>query len=146
MRNRNSKRLVPLSQRGDLTIAAGDPDMRGWWVFSADGDRVGRVHDLIVDVDAMKVVFLDVLLSATARPNRVSDDHHVVAPVRDVHLHEPSKWVFVESLTTAGFAALPRYDRNSARQAEPPRTRRIEIGRGVRLVGGEHERGRRSSR
>lgn len=139
----SSKRLVPLSRRGKL--AAADGDLRGWWVFSADGDRVGRVHELIVHVVAMEVVFLDVLLSAATRLNRGPDDLHVLAAVHDVRLHGPGRRIIVESLTAAEFAALPRY-RGCPARAGRACTRRVHIGPGVRLVGGGHERGRGSSR
>jgi hypothetical protein len=54
--------LRPLGRLHGYQIAGGDPDVRGWAVLGADGKKAGEVHDLIVDVDAGRVRYLDVLV------------------------------------------------------------------------------------
>jgi sporulation protein YlmC with PRC-barrel domain len=44
-----------MSELSGYTVEKGDPDPRGWTVVGTAGRRVGRVADLLVDTDAMKV-------------------------------------------------------------------------------------------
>ena len=66
--------LKPLSEISNYTIEKGDPDPRGYDVFTRDGRRIGEVDDLIVDTAAMKVRYLVVELddeaTAGGEPNR----------------------------------------------------------------------------
>ena len=54
---------LPLSALDDFEVAEGYPDIRGWHVASADGQEVGKVHDLLIDVDHMRTRYLDVRLT-----------------------------------------------------------------------------------
>lgn len=47
--------LRRMSELTGYTVEKGDPDPRGWTVIEEAGRRVGRVADLLVDTDAMKV-------------------------------------------------------------------------------------------
>ncbi|HEX5759384.1 MAG TPA: PRC-barrel domain-containing protein [Thermoanaerobaculia bacterium] len=60
--------VTPLSQLPGHRVAEGDPDVRGWEVVANDGRAVGRVRDLLVDVGAMKVRYLDVELAGDPLP------------------------------------------------------------------------------
>ncbi len=65
--------LQPFSRLHGYEIAEGDPDVRGWIVLGADGKAAGEVSDLLVDVEAGRVRYLDVridpdLLGAEAPP------------------------------------------------------------------------------
>src|SRR4051812_9762998 len=52
--------LQRLSETRDFAVAQDDPDIRGWDVVS-DTRQVGEVADLIVDPDAMKVRYVEVI-------------------------------------------------------------------------------------
>jgi hypothetical protein len=52
--------VKPLSHLHNYRISEGDPDVRGWEVFGADGRKMGEVDDLLVDTEALKVRYLDV--------------------------------------------------------------------------------------
>lgn len=54
--------LARLHELNDFKVADGDPDVRGWPVRTSDGQRAGKVDDLIVDTGAMQVRYLDVEL------------------------------------------------------------------------------------
>jgi len=54
--------VKPLSHLHNYRISEGDPDVRGWEVFGADGRKMGEVDDLLVDTEALKVRYLDVCL------------------------------------------------------------------------------------
>jgi uncharacterized protein (TIGR02271 family) len=55
-----------LSELDDFRVSDEDPDPRGWSVIGRDGTVIGRVEDLIVDRDAMKVRYLDITVTAQA--------------------------------------------------------------------------------
>lgn len=78
MRDENDQ-LVRLGELSDYKVADGDPDPRGWDVVTRDGQRVGRVDDLIVDRQAERAQYLDVELEQDT-------DRHVLIPTESVHL------------------------------------------------------------
>jgi hypothetical protein len=55
---------VPLRRMHNFRITEGDPDVRGWEVRGADGRRIGEVDDLLVDSQALRVRYLDVILDS----------------------------------------------------------------------------------
>lgn len=57
--------VKPLSHLHNYRISEGDPDVRGWEVFGADGRKIGVVDDLLVDTEARQVRYLDVCLDAS---------------------------------------------------------------------------------
>jgi len=50
----NDERLVPLQSLPDFDVADGYTDIRGFDAFLADGRRVGRVDELLVDPAACR--------------------------------------------------------------------------------------------
>jgi hypothetical protein len=137
MHNEEIRGLVRLSGRRDLQVAAGDPDLRGWKMLAGDGCSMGTVTDMLVDLAAMKVAFVEVLVDAAKMGRQARDDHRVLIAARDVRLPDPETLLYVsggvaiaDSLTSARFAALPRFD-----DAAPAPGRRVSLGRGTRLVG-----------
>lgn len=52
--------LAQLRHLRDFEVAEDSPDVRGWPVHTSDGNRVGEVHDLLVDTSALKARYLDV--------------------------------------------------------------------------------------
>ena len=52
-------RLVHLKESNDLTVADGEPDIRGWDLQTSDGQTIGKVEDLIVDTSLMKVRYIE---------------------------------------------------------------------------------------
>lgn len=74
-----NEQLVRLGELSDYKVADGDPDPRGWDVVTREGQRVGRVDDLIVDREAERAQYLDVQLEQDA-------DRHVLIPTESVHL------------------------------------------------------------
>jgi sporulation protein YlmC with PRC-barrel domain len=116
-------RVVRLKDLKDYTVAKGDPDVRGWNVYANDGRRIGEVDELLVDVEAMKVRYLDVDLDrdvlsvsggalgaapgATAAPGAKTD--HVLIPIGSAQLDEKEDRVIVDLLHTLA-AGLPSYE------------------------------------
>jgi uncharacterized protein (TIGR02271 family) len=106
MANENMDRVVPLSQLDDMSVADGQPDIRGWKVSSADGKEIGKVEELLVDRSAMKVRYLDVDLdnSMVAGGGR-----HVTIPVTSARLDTRSDRVIVSGMQADDCARLPEY-------------------------------------
>lgn len=80
-----SPALSSLADLRDFTVADGDPDVRGWDVFTGEGRRIGEVHDLLVDTTAMKVRYLDVHLDREL----LSGQTEGTGPTAREHLFEP---------------------------------------------------------
>ena len=72
-------RIAPLSALNDFEVAEGYPDIRGWSVTSADGQEVGKVHDLLIDVDHMRTRYLDVRLTKQLASS--PGDRDVLVPI-----------------------------------------------------------------
>lgn len=100
-------RVVPLSEARDFRLEKGAPDLRGWNVFGADGERLGVVSQLLVDPTAMKVRYIDVDVHQDLYLWR--DDRHVLVPLELVDLRERGKDVWVEGLSAREIASFPAY-------------------------------------
>ena len=100
-------RIAPLSALDDFEVAEGYPDIRGWRVDSADGVEVGKVHDLLIDVDQMRTRYLDVRLTKqlAASPG----DRDVLVPVGTAQVIDGNNVVRVP-LTAERVGLLPLYD------------------------------------
>lgn len=101
MANEPMDRVVPLNQLSGYKVADGEPDIRGWEVLGADGRRLGRVDDLLVDTQANKVRYVDV----------DGEGRHVTIPIGYATLERERREVVVDRLGDEQFSALPAYDR-----------------------------------
>ncbi len=90
---RNARQLVPLSDLGKFQIAEGEPDVRGWTVYTSTGREIGRVHELLVDTEARQVVMLDIDLRR--------DDRHTLVPIRASWVDQATKRVVVDAAEIA---------------------------------------------
>ena len=104
-----SSRLVHLDDVADLKVADGDPDIRGWDVRTADGRRIGRVEDLIVDTATMKVRYIEAKLDRET--TRSDQDRYVLVPIGTARLDEMEDDVYL-STNVVDPQQLPEYDRN----------------------------------
>jgi len=71
---RDARRLVPMRDLHHYKVVAGEPDIRGWSVFTATGRELGDIEDLLVDTDLGEVVMIDIDLKR--------DDRHTLAPIK----------------------------------------------------------------
>jgi sporulation protein YlmC with PRC-barrel domain len=100
-------RVVPLSEAKDFKLGSGAPEIRGWNVFGADGERVGTVSQLLVDPAALKVRYIDVDLLDDLFPLR--DDRHVLVPLEQVDLKERGNDAWVRHLPAKQIGRFPAY-------------------------------------
>ena len=100
--------LTPLRELRKFRVADGEPDIRGWPVYSSSGRKLGEVHDLLVDTRLNQVAMIHVEVEGTKRGT--------VAPIRAAWIDRDTKRVV---LNEADF----RLDQDVAdlrRAAEPP--------------------------
>jgi hypothetical protein len=129
----------PASRRlGNLPthqISPGEPDIRGWVVVGADGRRVGRVCDVLVELHSLTARHLEIALdrSVAARAGAstivVPVESSQAAPIRsEIHLHAvttddlidvPSFVTGREPVHAEKVEPLQRFFRCHERPAEP---------------------------
>jgi orotate phosphoribosyltransferase-like protein len=64
------KRLKEIED--EFEVADKHLDVRGWEVLGTNGEKIGKVDELIVDIEAMKVRYLDVDVANTVNAATVS--------------------------------------------------------------------------
>ena len=107
--------LGRLNDLDEFKVADGYPDIRGWEVKTGDGQKLGKVGDLIVDTQAMRVRYLDVELDRSvgqmARDAATPGDQegHTLLPIGNVQLDDKHDDVVVNGYTLEQVAGLPRY-------------------------------------
>lgn len=91
----------------DFEVADNNPDVRGWTVRGSDGQALGTVFELIVDVDALKVRYLDVKLDGRFHINE--HENHILLPIGAASLDEDGDNVFVPALNADSVLSYPPY-------------------------------------
>jgi hypothetical protein len=104
-----SPRLVHLADVHDLRVADGDPDIRGWDVCTAGGEKVGTVKDLIVDTRLMKVRYIEARIDRETLNS--SDDRYVLIPIGSARLDDAKDHVYLDAAVVDP-RSLPPYDRS----------------------------------
>jgi sporulation protein YlmC with PRC-barrel domain len=91
---RQARSLVPMRELDDYKVADGEPDIRGWRVFTSSGRELGRVEDLLVDTASSEVVMLDIDLRR--------NDRHTLAPIRAAWIDREHERVIIDSRELEG--------------------------------------------
>jgi photosynthetic reaction center H subunit len=102
-----NERLIPLSELRDYKVAKDNPDVTGWRVVGADGEELGEVKDLIVDMNAMRVRYLSVV--AERRFFDRENDTFLLLPIGAAALDRSGKNVFLSSLDATSIRNYPLY-------------------------------------
>jgi photosynthetic reaction center H subunit len=106
-RTEDGAQIAPLSDLKDFQVAEGYKDVRGWRVDSADGKEIGKVHDLLVDLDGMRTRYLDIRLDDKISASH--GDRDVLVPIGSARFAEDGDRV-VLPLNADRAALLPPYD------------------------------------
>jgi uncharacterized protein (TIGR02271 family) len=135
----DTSNLMPLSRMDDFKVADDDKDVRGWSVIARDGERIGKVDDLLVDTNARRVRYLGVDLDR----GLLSGGHsgHVLVPVESVRLDRNEK-VLLDSVGRGEVLSLPTYDASMFGRSQAfagERTGRLDTEREARLTLSEEE-------
>ena len=105
-------RLRKLDELDDYEVADGDPDIRGWEV-KCGGKEIGKVDDLIVDMGAMQVRYMEVeldrdLLSSAGRTDLDDDERHVLIPIGSARLDDDNDDVLLDGVEMSRLGEYPR--------------------------------------
>jgi hypothetical protein len=121
LKTEDGVRLAPLSQLKDFQVSEGYTDVRHWRVESSDAREVGKVHDLLVDLEGMRTRYIVVrLLSSIAASD---SDRDVLIPIGAARIAEQNDTVVVP-LTAERVSLLPAYDHVSLFRSHESEIRR----------------------
>jgi hypothetical protein len=90
--------LVSLDD-GDWEVAEGEPDLRGWTVFTADQRKIGEVDDLLADPAAMKVRYLTIELDREVAGS-AQHERTLRVPIGRARVHEEERSVVLDVTAT----------------------------------------------
>src|SRR5688572_14584949 len=99
-----ARRLNPMRELPDYQIADGEPDIRGWTVYTATGRELGVVQDLLVDVEMGEVVMIDIDLKR--------DDRHTLAPIKAAWIDREIKRVVLNTTMFDADESIPALRRH----------------------------------
>ncbi len=105
-----SGQLMHLSEMNDFEIVDGEPDINGWDVRAASGDKIGEVEDLIVDSASLRVRYIEIEIHKDLV--RDSDRRHALIPIGAVRLNDDKDDVVID-LGSERLLALPPYVRGT---------------------------------
>jgi sporulation protein YlmC with PRC-barrel domain len=120
-RTEDGAQIAPLSDLSDFQVAEGYRDIRGWRVESADGKEVGKVHDLLVDLDGMRTRYLDVRLDSAIAATH--GDRDVLIPIGTARIASEGEVVIVP-LNADRVTLLPAYDHSTLTRSYESEIRR----------------------
>ena len=105
-KNEHNNRLQRLNDLKDYKVAENDTDIRGWNIYSGNGEIFGKVDELIVDTNNDTVRYLDVELTDEFSGKK---GNHILLPIGMARLEEDKEHVIAENLQTMVIAECPRY-------------------------------------
>lgn len=120
-RTEDGAQIAPLSELKDFQVSEGYKDIRGWRVDSSDGKEVGKVHDLLVDLDGMRTRYLDVRLNSSIAATH--GDRDVIIPIGSARIADEGDLVIVP-LTAERVSLLPLYDHGMLTRVHESEVRR----------------------
>src|SRR5678815_4005682 len=101
----SARRLVRLKELDDYKVAEGEPDIRGWSVYTATGRELGDIEDLLVDTELGEVVMVDVDLKR--------DDRHTLAPIKAAWIDRDNRRVVLNTAMFDVDDAIPALSRRN---------------------------------
>lgn len=110
MANKDEPSIAPLGTLKKFEVKKNFRDPRGWDVLLGDGTKVGKVTELIVDIDKLTTRYLEVKLDKKAI--KFDHDRNVLVPVGAARLDSDKDFVVLDSMEVRQLNALPPYDRH----------------------------------
>jgi len=93
--------------KNDYEVADDDEDVMDWDVVGRNGEKIGEVEDMIVDMQAMKVRYLEVELDGDL--SGVDDDRRILIPVGLADLDHSGNNVVVSNFDSSMVSSYPAY-------------------------------------
>ncbi|MDQ3536771.1 MAG: PRC-barrel domain-containing protein [Bacteroidota bacterium] len=100
-------RLYRMDELDKYEVSDKDTDVRGYILLGGDGERLGKIDELIVDPEIGKVRYLDVKLDADLVV--VDDNRHLLLPIGVAVLDEDHDNIIVRSLNRSNIKFYPPY-------------------------------------
>jgi len=109
-------RLRRLGRLRGHRIAPGEIDIRGWFVFAEDGRRVGRLRDIVVDVQTLTIRFLELELD----PHLASswESRRLMVPIACARVSAQRPHVHLQRVTWRELPHAPRIGARSVGAAD----------------------------
>ena len=95
-------RIVPMRSQPAWHVDDRDPDPRGMDVIAADGEKVGSITDVWVDIPEPMIVYLEVALDASIGSGQI------LVPFHWANVNKSAGQIEVDALLSAQFANVPR--------------------------------------
>jgi hypothetical protein len=99
-------RLARLAKGEEFHVSKGSSDPRGWKVLGGDGAKFGKVTELILDREDMRVRYLDVDVDED-KLGLERIDRHVLVPIERARLDHKHKAVVLDGLFARDLTAYP---------------------------------------
>jgi hypothetical protein len=122
------RRLVLLTT---YRISPGETDVRGWIVFTEDGQRVGRVRDLIIDVQNLVVRYVEVDLDWHFAESGTST--RAIVPVACARVSAQRRHVHVRGIRSDELCYAPSFGARPIGTEEETSVRRFFLRGGTAL-------------
>lgn len=101
------QRLYRLDELNDYTVSDKDTDVRGYILIGGDGERLGKVQELIVDPEIGKVRYLDVKLDSDLIV--IDERQHILIPIGVARLDDEHNNIIIKNLTRSNIKFYPVY-------------------------------------
>lgn len=85
----NKKHLYALNELDDYEVDDDDPDVRGWDVLDENGKKMGKVEELIVDPQQMKVRYLVIDAESSSMGNKDMSSGSTMGSDSDLSYRDP---------------------------------------------------------
>jgi hypothetical protein len=123
------KNLYRLDELSDYKVASDYSDVRGWKIVDADNHTIGKIDNLWINKDMMRVVYLDVKLDKGLLEDNHNDvrdaiendngkefiykegDSHIIIPIGSVNINKDTKIVMANNIGYDTFRKTSRYNR-----------------------------------
>ncbi|MBA2632924.1 MAG: PRC-barrel domain-containing protein [Chloroflexi bacterium] len=112
---REQGRIAFLDDLDDFEVHEDDPDVRGWVVLSEDGEKIGEVEDLLIDVPARKVRYLDVDVEdeLLGGENGGDRDVRMLVPIGLATVDDEEDRIVVRGIRTTDLSGAPLHRRGA---------------------------------
>ena len=97
-------RLVHTRDLDQFDFPKDSPDPRGWDVRSADGTKIGKVEDLIVDTGQRRVRYIEVAFDRSLAKD--TDRDYALVPIGEARIDDAGDNVIVDLARRRDVAAL----------------------------------------
>jgi sporulation protein YlmC with PRC-barrel domain len=107
--NLEKQGLYRLGELKNYEVVNSDPDVRGWDVYSKDQKLIGKVEELIVDPEIMKVRYIDLYLNEDIKRD-IDSSRHLLIPIGSAELNREKRAVYIETIETVTLLKIPGYE------------------------------------